>query len=194
MHFIGCLLSSHNRHYENLPQNWEECALKDIVEIQNGYAFKSSLYSNDGVRVIRITNVQDGYIMDDSPKYYPLSHMDGLEDYMLKGNDLLMSLTGNVGRVAMMPAGLLPAALNQRVCCITPKSSEVCKEFLFYLLRTDSFITSCIESGKGVAQLNVSTEWLKSYRIALPPKDEQRRIIKAIQNIMTKIDKILADL
>ena len=183
-----------NRHYENLPQNWEECALKDIVEIQNGYAFKSSLYSNDGVRVIRITNVQDGYIMDDSPKYYPLSHMDGLEDYMLKGNDLLMSLTGNVGRVAMMPAGLLPAALNQRVCCITPKSSEVCKEFLFYLLRTDSFITSCIESGKGVAQLNVSTEWLKSYRIALPPKDEQQRIVKAIQNIMTKIDKILADL
>ena len=183
-----------NRHYENLPQNWEECALKDIVEIQNGYAFKSSLYSNDGVRVIRITNVQDGYIMDDSPKYYPLSHMDGLEDYMLKGNDLLMSLTGNVGRVAMMPTGLLPAALNQRVCCITPKSSEVCKEFLFYLLRTDSFITSCIESGKGVAQLNVSTEWLKSYRIALPPKDEQRRIVKAIQNIMTKIDKILADL
>ena len=183
-----------NRHYENLPQNWEECALKDIVEIQNGYAFKSSLYSNDGVRVIRITNVQDGYIMDDSPKYYPLSHMDGLADYMLKGNDLLMSLTGNVGRVAMMPVGLLPAALNQRVCCITPKSSEVCKEFLFYLLRTDSFITSCIESGKGVAQLNVSTEWLKSYRIALPPKDEQQRIVKAIQNIMTKIDKILADL
>lgn len=187
-------ISCDNRHYENLPQNWEECALKDIVEIQNGYAFKSSLYSNDGVRVIRITNVQDGYIMDDSPKYYPLSHMDGLGDYMLKGNDLLMSLTGNVGRVAMMPAGLLPAALNQRVCCITPKSSEVCKEFLFYLLRTDSFITSCIESGKGVAQLNVSTEWLKSYRIALPPKDEQRRIVKAIQNIMTKIDKILADL
>ena len=186
--------SCDNRHYENLPQNWEECALKDIVEIQNGYAFKSSLYSNDGVRVIRITNVQDGYIMDDSPKYYPLSHMDGLEDYMLKGNDLLMSLTGNVGRVAMMPAGLLPAALNQRVCCITPKSSDVCKEFLFYLLRTDSFITSCVESGKGVAQLNVSTEWLKSYRIALPPKDEQRRIVKAIQNIMTKIDKILADL
>ena len=187
-------ISCDNRHYENLPQNWEECALKDIVEIQNGYAFKSSLYSNDGVRVIRITNVQDGYIMDDSPKYYPLSHMDGLEDYMLKGNDLLMSLTGNVGRVAMMPAGLLPAALNQRVCCITPKSSEVCKEFLFYLLRTDSFITSCIESGKGVAQLNVSTEWLKSYRIALPQKDEQLRIVKAIQNIMTKIDKILADL
>ena len=183
-----------NRHYENIPLKWEECALKDIVEIQNGFAFKSSLYSNDGVRVIRITNVQDGYIVDDSPKYYPLSLMTGLDDYILEENDLLMSLTGNVGRVAMMTASLLPAALNQRVCCITPKSSEVCKEFLFYLLRTDSFITSCIESGKGVAQLNVSTEWLKSYRIALPPKDEQRRIVKAIQNIMTKIDKILADL
>ena len=70
------------------------------------------------MRVIRITNVQDGYIVDDSPKYYPLSLMTGLDDYILEENDLLMSLTGNVGRVAMMPASLLPAALNQRVCCI----------------------------------------------------------------------------
>ena len=187
-------LSSHNRHYENIPLKWEECALKDIVEIQNGFAFKSSLYSNDGVRVIRITNVQDGYIVDDSPKYYPLSLMTGLDDYILEENDLLMSLTGNVGRVAMMPASLLPAALNQRVCCIKPKSSEICREFIFYLLRTESFLTSCIESGKGVAQLNVSTDWLKNYRVALPPKDEQRRIVKAAQNIMTQIDEILAEL
>ena len=183
-----------NRHYENIPLKWEECALKDIVEIQNGFAFKSSLYSNDGVRVIRITNVQDGYIVDDSPKYYPLSLMTGLDDYILEENDLLMSLTGNVGRVAMMPASLLPAALNQRVCCIKPKSSEICREFIFYLLRTESFLTSCIESGKGVAQLNVSTDWLKNYRVALPPKDEQRRIVKAAQTIMTQIDEILADL
>ena len=183
-----------NRHYENIPQNWEECALKDIVEIQNGFAFKSSLYSNDGVRVIRITNVQDGYIVDDSPKYYPLSLMTGLDDYILEENDLLMSLTGNVGRVAMMPVSLLPAALNQRVCCIKPKSSEICREFIFYLFRTESFLTSCIESGKGVAQLNVSTEWLKNYRVALPPKEEQRRIVKAVQNIMTQIDEILAEL
>ena len=186
--------SCDNRHYENIPLKWEECALKDIVEIQNGFAFKSSLYSNDGVRVIRITNVQDGYIVDDSPKYYPLSLMTGLDDYILEENDLLMSLTGNVGRVAMMPASLLPAALNQRVCCIKPKSSEICREFIFYLLRTESFLTSCIESGKGVAQLNVSTDWLKNYRVALPPKDEQRRIVKAAQNIMTQIDEILAEL
>ena len=186
--------SCDNRHYENIPQNWEECALKDIVEIQNGFAFKSSLYSNDGVRVIRITNVQDGYIVDDSPKYYPLSLMTGLDDYILEENDLLMSLTGNVGRVAMMPVSLLPAALNQRVCCIKPKSSEICREFIFYLFRTESFLTSCIESGKGVAQLNVSTEWLKNYRVALPPKEEQRRIVKAVQNIMTQIDEILAEL
>ena len=112
----------------------------------------------------------------------------------MKENDLLMSLTGNVGRVAMMPANLLPAALNQRVCCITPKSSEICKQFIFYLLRTETFITSCIKSGKGVAQLNVSTEWLKSYRIVLPPKEEQIRIVIAVQNIMTKMDEILADL
>ena len=39
----------------------------DIAELINGYAFKSKNYVEQGIRVIRIANVQDGYIEDEKP-------------------------------------------------------------------------------------------------------------------------------
>ena len=183
-----------NSHYENLPQGWAVCRLSDMVRIQNGFAFQSAKYIDVGIRIIRITNVQSGYIIDESPKFYPHNLMVGLDEYNLKNGDLLMSLTGNVGRVGIMPENLLPAALNQRVCCIKPKNNDIDKMYLFYYFQTEQFIQDCIASGKGVAQLNVSTEWLKHYIIQLPPKEEQSRIVKTIDALFSIIDKITAEL
>ena len=183
-----------NSHYENLPQGWAVCRLSDMVRIQNGFAFQSAKYIDVGIRIIRITNVQSGYIIDESPKFYPHNLMEGLDEYNLKNGDLLMSLTGNVGRVGIMPENLLPAALNQRVCCIKPKNNDIDKMYLFYYFQAEQFIQDCIASGKGVAQLNVSTEWLKHYIIQLPPKEEQSRIVKTIDALFSIIDKITAEL
>ena len=108
-----------NAHYKSALQGWCSISLNDcMVEILNGFAFQSGKYVENGIRVIRITNVQDGKIMDDDPKFYPKSSIKEIEKFILKKNDLLMSLTGNVGRVGFLPNELLPAALNQRVGCI----------------------------------------------------------------------------
>ena len=105
-----------------------------------------------------------------------------------------MSLTGNVGRVGLMHENLLPAALNQRVCCIKPQSNDTTKMYLYYYFQSERFISDCIASAKGVAQLNVSTEWLKQYDILLPPAKEQCRIIQTIQSIFSYINTITAEL
>ena len=86
-----------------MREGWEYKKLGELVQVLNGYAFKSSLYENQGIRVLRITNVQKGNIVDDDPKYYPLSLTDEIRNYLSKESDLLMSLTGNVGRVGLLP-------------------------------------------------------------------------------------------
>lgn len=117
----------------------------DICDILNGYAFKSSKYVADGIRVIRITNVQKGFVEDTNPQYYPVSEQREIEKYMLCEGDLLMSLTGNVGRVGLLSAEMLPAALNQRVACIRIRNPAVIyKPFLFHLLNSDYFENKCI--------------------------------------------------
>lgn len=158
--------------------------LKDIVEVLNGYAFKSSKYISSGHRVMRITNVQKGMLVDDDPKYYEQS--SDLDRYELKVGDILISLTGNVGRVGIVNEAILPAYLNQRVGCLRIKSDKVCKEYLFHWLNNDSFEDNCIRNSNGIAQLNMSTEWLKDVEINLPSIENQKRIAQ----ILDKADEI----
>ena len=166
-----------------MREGWEYKKLGELVQVLNGYAFKSSLYENQGIRVLRITNVQKGNIVDDDPKYYPLSLTDEIRNYLLKESDLLMSLTGNVGRVGLLTKDMLPAALNQRVACLRILSNSLNLGFLFHYLNSDKFEQDAVLSAKGIAQKNMSTEWLKDYKLPLPP-------ISVQQSIVSEIDKI----
>ena len=157
--------------------------LGDLCDIRNGYVFKSDKYVNDGVRIIRIANVQKGYIEDTSPVYYSVDDINA-QKYALHEGDLLISLTGNVGRVGILTEQFLPAALNQRVANIVVKDNRLLdKSFLFHLLNSDTFENKCIFSANGVAQKNLSTDWLKEVEIPLPPIDEQRKIAAVLDKI-----------
>ena len=167
---------------------WKTVRLGDLCEILNGYAFKSDKYVDSGIRVIRITNVQKGFIEDNSPAFYPITEQENLKDYELHENDLLISLTGNVGRVALLSKEMLPAALNQRVGCIRIKDKNLLISYLFTFLNSDKFESNCIYSARGIAQKNMSTEWLKNYIIPLPPIEVQKKIANNL-NTCTKILK-----
>lgn len=171
-----------------MKHNWEYKKLGEVCEVLNGYAFKSSNYIEDnGLRIIRITNVQDGEIIDDDPKFYPLDQIEELSKYILKKDDLLISLTGNVGRVGLISKSLLPAALNQRVACL--RSTTYIPRFLFWYFRRSAFQDDCIKSAKGVAQLNMSTEWLKEYYLPILNAEMQERIVAELDKINEVIEE-----
>lgn len=163
--------------------------LKEVCKLLNGYAFKSPKYVEHGIRIIRIANVQDGFIVDEEPCFYPNDAYVEIEKYMLKENDLLISLTGNVGRVGVLGKKLLPAALNQRVGCIRPLEGRLTVKYLYYFLRQRSFMDDCTKSSKGVAQLNLSTKWLENYTLPVPTLDEQKRIVERIEELFSELDK-----
>ena len=168
----------------------KEINLKNLCHVFNGYAFKSENYTKRGVRIIRITNVKKGYIDDSEPKYYNLNKTDKLKNYLLKENDLLISLTGNVGRVGLVDKKILPAGLNQRVACLRAKDSEIIDiNYLYQYLNNNKFENECIKNSKGVAQKNLSTEWIKKYIIKIPEIKEQKEItykLKKVQDIILK--------
>ena len=178
-------------------QKWPLVEMGDIAEILNGYAFKSNNYVNNGIRVIRITNVQNGRIVDDNPKFYPENTKEPISKYALKENDLLLSLTGNVGRVGVLQKEFLPATLNQRVACLRPKKDKILAKYLFYFLNRNSFEKDCIKSASGIAQKNLSTIWLSKYKIPLPPLEVQKEIVEQIevkQNAVNHAKEIIKNL
>lgn len=173
----------------SVPENWTWKKLYAIVNILNGYAFKSKNYVETGIRIIRIANVQNGYIEDEKPVYYPVESIREIKKFILYENDLLISLTGNVGRIALLTSDLLPAALNQRVGCLRIKDEdELDKKYLFYFLLQKEFQEKCIKNSKGSAQLNMSTEWLKEQPIPIAPLEEQHYLVARIDSMMKKLE------
>ncbi len=156
---------------------WEYKKLGEICILLNGLAFKSEKYVDNGIRVMRITNVQKGRIVDDDPKFYPMASKTEIQRYLLLENDLLVSLTGNVGRVGLLQRDLLPAALNQRVACLRLKGNSTDLKYLFHLMNSDLFENECILNSQGIAQKNMSTKWLSDYVIPIPPIEDQQRIV-----------------
>jgi type I restriction enzyme S subunit len=161
-----------------MKKGWQTKKLGELLEIQNGYAFSSKDYSAAGHFVMRIGNVQNGYVSLADPKFIQLPADGALQRFVLSEDDILVSLTGNVGRVGVIKKEHLPAALNQRVARISiRKDSPAIRELLLFFLFSDWFREELTGAGHGAAQQNVSTKDLVEIQIPVPPLPEQRWIV-----------------
>ena len=76
-----------------MRQDWDKRKIGEICEVLNGFAFKSSEYVENGIRVIRITNVQKGFVVDVDPKYYPMTAKESIMSVFCKKRCFLLPLT-----------------------------------------------------------------------------------------------------
>lgn len=164
-----------------IESKWEQFPLNQILKIKNGYAFKSDEYEEQGLQVIRIKNVQKGKIVINDSVYVSKDREKEFEKYLLCANDILISMTGNPGRVGVVKDNHLPALLNQRVGKLEIFNKNVLKKFIFQMLNTEYFENSVIYLAKGLAQQNISTTQIESIKIPLPPKDIQQKIINEME-------------
>lgn len=163
---------------------WEEVRLGDIVELKNGYAFSAKTYDkkHDGkYNVLTIANVQSEKFVKIDNKTNTISELPKniREHQKLKDGDLLISLTGNVGRVAINKGQ--NNLLNQRVGKLEIKDAEkVDSTFLYYVLNSDLFLKSMKCKGHGTAQKNLSKPDVEEFLFYMPCIEEQRKIAAAL--------------
>ena len=118
---------------------------------------------------MRIGNVQNGHISLADPKFVNLPADGSLQRFILSDGDILVSLTGNVGRIGVIKKEHLPGALNQRVARLSVrKGSPASKEFLLFFLYSDRFREELTGAGHGTAQQNVSTKDLVEFGCLFP--------------------------
>jgi type I restriction enzyme S subunit len=173
--------------------DWPVKTLGDVCNFQNGYAFRSSEFVESGHALIRIKNVQQGEIIPSDDAYVQIPKDGSLDQFVLDAGDILISLTGYLGRVGRMGRSDLPAALNQRVAKLTIKSSEaMCDGFLFRVLDSQWFRDQVEMFGRGAAQQNVGTSDISKIKIAVPPLDEQRRIVARLDQMRMKTSEMVA--
>jgi type I restriction enzyme S subunit len=162
-----------------IPEGWKVGVINDAARLLSGFAFKSETFVDDGeYRLVTIKNVHDGRFVEESD-----SLLDALPDKMpdhchLSSGDLLLSLTGNIGRTCIVyGSGLL---LNQRVAKLSPLNAAD-KGYVYCLFRSPETQVRLSNIANGVAQQNLSPVQTGQLPHALPP----RALLDAFADMLT---------
>lgn len=165
-------------------------SLGDVCKFQNGFAFKSKLFEESGVPILRISNIQSGSIDLKRIAYTnPDSYKENLDKYRVVEGDLLIAMSGaTTGKIGINKTNL-EFLLNQRVGKFIP-SDKINKQYLYYFLSTK--VSELLEISAGAAQPNLSTEQIKGLQIPLPPISEQKRIVALLDTVFADLEQTRA--
>ena len=176
---------------------WKEYKMRDVVEVINGYAFKSSNFlsnKNDGaLPVIKIKNVANGDVHIDNCQYH--LYNSSLDKFTATKGDILIALTGNHPEVMTQVVGEVSrykldekALINQRVAKIAAKS-DANNDYIYYFLKDNSTHDYLASQSAGSAnQANISKGDIENMPILLPPFPEQTAIAEVLSSLDDKID------
>ena len=148
-----------------IPEGWKVEKFNKYISIGSGFSFSSKKYSSNGnYRIVTIKNVQDGYLdlstietINSIPAKIP-------EFIKLKIGDILISLTGNVGRMCIVDSYNL--VLNQRVGKLL--TSEVFINFAYLTLSSKEQQIRLEKISNGSSQKNLSPIQAVDFSFANP--------------------------
>lgn len=168
---------------DGLPEGWKIDTIDSRIELLSGYAFKSSGFDSAGkYKIVTIKNVKDGQFDGEN-----VSRINEIPTKMpthcrLNDGDILLSLTGNVGRVCMVNGENY--LLNQRVAKL---KSEI-PAYTYCLFRSKAMLDEMNNLANGAAQQNLSPIRTGKVKVIFP-SDKMMRCFKTL--VQPMIDKII---
>lgn len=178
-----------NAEFGEVPKGWELTTLSEICTMQNGYAFKSSDWRDNGIPVIKIGSVKPMIVDIESNGFVAEENKFSRSDFLLTAGDIVVGLTGYVGEVGRIPAGD-EAMLNQRVAKFIPKKLEgylSYYNFVYCLARQKNFKEYAELNAKGSAQANISTKELLNYPVCIGNKKIHLLFEKQVNSMLKQI-------
>ena len=150
--------------------------LGDHVQIVNGFAFKGEFFCDSGIPVIKIANVNSSTFAQGSMKFY--EYDASLERFTVSPGDLLISLTGTVGKddfafPCIVDNSYEKYYLNQRNAKLIP-FSDLVPTYLLHLLKNEFIHERLVRSGTGVRQCHLHNANIEAVSFKLPPRELQQ--------------------
>jgi type I restriction enzyme S subunit len=180
----GGMLETMKNFSSAVPSEWNVSNLRTILNVDSGYSFQASDYSEDGeYSLVTIRNVKDGYLDTLSQNKITLQDID-IPDYcFLKKGDVLISLTGNVGRTAMVDRD--KQVLNQRVGKL--RCADNYKYFAYLYLLRPEVKKRLISIANGSSQDNLSPNDVFDAHFPVPPEGVLEKFNSILDPIFQQI-------
>lgn len=165
-------------------KSWGSGEVSDVVCIYSGFAFKSKDFDIDGrYGLVTIKNVQDGSFIKDCTDHLSEPLPDKIPEYVhLKSGDIILSLTGNVGRVCTVVGR--DYLLNQRVAKLASDESQA---YVYFLFRSKTMKDRMVGISKGTAQKNLSPIETGKLKIKIPPTNIMSQFEESAMDLLNMI-------
>jgi len=175
-----------------LPRGWVELPLSECADRITKGTTPTSLgleYQESGIPFVKIENLSNGHIASDTIS----AHIDAashevLARSQLHAGDLLFSIAGTIGRVALVQDHDVPANTNQALAIIRVTDELMDGRYLLYALSTGSTQIKALDASRGGAMSNISLADVAAIEIRIPPRTEQHLIVGEIEKQFTRLD------
>ncbi|MDR1149665.1 MAG: N-6 DNA methylase [Spirochaetaceae bacterium] len=173
-------------------QKWPMVRLGDVCEFISkgttpttvGYKFQP-----EGINFIKIESInENGYFIKNKFTYINAECNNQLKRSMLHEEDVLFSIAGAFGRIAVVTKDVLPANTNQALSIIRPIRENLNSYYLASILRSTMISNEINILKVGVAQYNISLSQVCNLQIPLPPLEIQQEIVAEIEGYQKVID------
>lgn len=177
-----------------IPKGWEVKKLGRACRLQGGYAFKSDLFGEEGIPVVRMNNIKRGRIDLSEIKRVP--EAAGKASFALNEGDLVWGMsgsigeTGSLGNFAWVREEDLPLQLNQRVGRFRADHRRLSLRYLGYFLQTSAFYDQILLWVTGTAQFNISSSQVEGVWMAFPSVIEQQALVDLLDAQTARFDAL----
>jgi type I restriction enzyme S subunit len=171
---------------EELPEGWRIGLLKEIVEIKNGFAFKSLDYVDTGIPIVRTTNFDAGSIKLDSTVFLTKEKAEEYDSFSLSAFDFLLVMVGaSIGKNVITPSHILPALQNQNMWNFKALESK----FTFYnILALKKLVNEQLNSASGSARDFFRKDHFYNVEILIPQTEIIEKFNQLVKPIYSKMD------
>ncbi|GAB4111958.1 MAG: restriction endonuclease subunit S [Candidatus Caldatribacteriota bacterium] len=172
-----------------IPEDWEVVRLGEVSEIKGGKRLpKGEELIDEGHPYIRLVDIEGIRVNASKVKYIPEKIKQLISRYVVSKNDVILSIAGTIGLVALIPNELDGANLTENAVKIT-NLKNLDKNFLAFIL-SNYLVQRQINMLTGVvAQPKLALFRLATILISLPPLPEQQRIAEILSQIDNTIEK-----
>jgi len=168
-----------------VPKGWTLGTLNDLADTIMGYAFRSEDFVPTGIPLLRMGNLyQNSLDLNRNPVYLPDSFKVDYKRFLVKPGDLVMSMTGTMGKrdygfTVEIPSNTQYSLLNQRVLKIVPKNNSS-SGYILNLLRSELILSVLYSFPGGTKQANLSAKQVQELPVLIPPLAEQKKIAEIL--------------
>jgi type I restriction enzyme S subunit len=178
------------------PKGWEVKPLGSFCTLQGGYAFKSDEFSDDGIPLLKITNVHFEDAIWDDISYLPKEKLTDKSNFALECGDLVMAMTRpviqslNSVKIIEIKEADIPSLLNQRVGRFKGYTNVLNKNYLKYFLYSDYFKAEVEKLCSVALQPNVSSKQIESIQCCIPDLHAQENFSRTVEIVSRMLSKL----